>query len=1044
MNSTLSIAERERLLQMARAARLERSAPKTTPIERASREEPLPLSFAQQRLWFLEQLGGLGSTYHIRKRRRMRGGVDPAALARALDALVARHEALRTTFMQVDGVPRQRIAPAAASRFHLAEHDLAGRAGAKAELERLAAEEGRAPFDLERGPLVRGRLVRLADDDHVLLVTMHHIVSDAWSSEVFFSELATLYAAFREGREAALPELPVQYADYAVWQRRWVGGEVLRAQADYWTRTLSGAPELLELPTDHPRPARQDHAGAQLGLELGEALTAGLRALSRRHGTTLFTTLLAAWAVVLGRLSGQADVVVGSPVAGRGRREIEGLIGFFVNTLALRVDLSGSPTVAGLLGRVGTRVLDAQHHQDIPFEQVVELADPARSLSYHPLFQVMFVWQNAARRDGAEPPRAEGSGAGAETAHPEATFDLTLTLREAGDRIVGGVTYAASLFEPATVERHLGYLRRVLEEMVADDAQPVERLAMVPPAERRQLLDEWNRTAAEYASDACAHELFETQAARTPGALALACGTVRLSYAELNARANRLAHHLRASGVGPGARVAICVERGPGMIVALLAVLKAGGAYVPLDPAYPAERLRWMMEDSAPALLLASGEVAARIAGAAVPWIDPEAGAGAWAHAPATDPERGALRPGHLAYVIYTSGSTGHPKGAMVQHRNVCAMVAAQLRSLPVEAESRVLQFASFSFDGHVFEVFLALARGASLHLSGHPGALAGDDLARTAARAGITHAILPPAVLAALPAGERLPSIRTLLVSGDAPGADLMARWAPGRRLINGYGPTEATVCTTLHDHAPGGATPPPIGRPVANVRVYLLDAAGEPVPRGARGELYIGGATVGRGYWRRPALTAERFVPDPFGAEPGARLYRTGDLARWNAAGELEFAGRVDAQVKVRGFRIEPGEIEARLLEHPAVEAAVVVARADGTGARRLVAYHAGSSPAEPEALRAHLLERLPEHMVPAAYVHLPALPLTPSGKVDRRALPAPEGDAFARRGHEAPATETEAALAGIWAELLAWSGWGAGTTSSSWAGTRSWPCR
>ncbi|HEU0055422.1 MAG TPA: amino acid adenylation domain-containing protein, partial [Longimicrobium sp.] len=988
------------------------------PIEPAAREGRLPLSFAQQRLWFLEQLGDLGSTYHMRTRLRLRGELDHDALVRALDGLVARHEALRTTFAQVDGVPEQRIAPAD-SGFHLVEHDLGAESNAEAELGRLLAEEAGARFDLERGPLIRGRLIRMAADDHVLVLTMHHIVSDGWSMGVLTGELAALYAAHHEGRDADLPALPVQYADYAAWQRRWVEGEVLRAQSDYWAETLAGAPELLELPTDRPRAGRMDPAGARVGVELDEALTAGLKSLAQRQGTTLFMTVLAGWAVVLGRLSGQDDVVIGTPVANRGRREIEGLIGFFVNTLALRVDLSGAPTAAELLERVKERTLAAQHHQDIPFEQVVERVDPVRSLSHTPLFQVMFAWQNAPSGSLELPGLALGRVEAAED-RGTAKQDVGLTLGEAGGRIVGSVTYATALFDHDTVERWVGYLRRVLEEMVADEHRRVARLPMLPSAERARVLEAWNRTEAEYAGESCAHELFERQAARAPDALALGCGSLRLGYAELNARANRLAHHLRSLGVGPDARVAISLERGPEMVVALLAVLKAGGAYVPLDPDYPAERLRWMLEDSAPSLLLTRGALTARFAEAGVPLLD-LADDAAWAGAPATNPERGELRPAHPAYVIYTSGSTGRPKGAMIQHRNVCGMVAAQERILPLEPGSRVLQFASFSFDGSVYEVFLALARGASLHLPEHPGPLAGDDLVRTVAEAGITHAIIPPAVLAALPDDERLPSIHTLIVSGDAPPVDLMARWSEGRRLINGYGPTEATVCTTLHDHVPGSAAAPPIGRPVANVRVYLLDAAGEPVPRGTAGELYIGGATVGRGYWRRAALTAERFVPDPFGAEPGARLYRTGDLARWNAAGELEFAGRVDAQVKVRGFRIELGEIETRLLEHPAVEEAVVVARQDdGAAAKRLAAYWVGGA-VEPEALRAHLLERLPDYMVPAAYVRLPALPLNPNGKVDRGALPAPEGDAFARRGYEAPVGETETALAEIWAEVL-----------------------
>ncbi|HEX6039826.1 condensation domain-containing protein, partial [Longimicrobium sp.] len=741
------------------------------PIEPAPRDGPLPLSFAQQRLWFLEQLGDLGSTYHMRTRLRLRGALDRAALVRALDGMVARHEALRTTFVQVDGVPGQRIAPADAG-FLLVEHDLEGRADGEAELARLLAREARAPFDLERGPLIRGRLVRLAPDDHVLAMTMHHIVSDGWSMGVLTGEMSALYAAHVRGREAALAPLPVQYADYAAWQRRWVEGDVLRAQSDYWARTLGGAPELLELPVDRPRAATMDPAGARLAVELDAELTAGLRALSRRHGTTLFTTLLAGWAVVLSRLAGQDDVVIGTPVANRGRREIEGLIGFFVNTLALRVELGGAPTVAELLGRVGARALEAQHHQDIPFEQVVERVAPARSLSHTPLFQVMFTWQNTPRGSLELPGLALGRVAAAED-RDTVKQDLALTLGEAGGRILGSVTYATSLFDHGTMERWLGYLRRVLAGMVADDAQPVGRLPMLPADERARVLEEWNRTEAELAADACAHELFEAQADRAPGALALACGPVRLSYGELNARANRLAHHLRSLGVGPDARVALSLERGPRMVVALLAVLKAGGAYVPLDPGYPGERLRWMLEDSAPSLLLTTGDLAPRFADAGVPLLD-VGDETAFAGAPSTNPARGALRPSHPAYVIYTSGSTGRPKGAVIQHRNVCGMVAGQLRSLPLQAETRVLQFASFSFDGSVYEVFLALARGASLHLPETPGPLAGDDLVRTVAGAGITHAILPPAVLAALPDDERLPSIHTIIVSGDAPPVDL------------------------------------------------------------------------------------------------------------------------------------------------------------------------------------------------------------------------------------------------------------------------------
>ncbi|MBW3656165.1 MAG: AMP-binding protein, partial [Gemmatimonadetes bacterium] len=576
----LTLAQRRELLKMARARDLVGDRSGLPSIEPAPRDERLPLSFAQQGLWFVEQLGTLGAAYHIPLRLRLRGELYLDALMRALNGIVARHEALRTTFAQVDGIPEQRIAPAEPGGLHLVEYDLSAEADAEAELGRLVAEEARAPFDLERGPLIRGRLVRLAADDHVLLLTMHHIVSDGWSMRVLLGELAARYAAHQEGREADLPELPVQYADYAAWQRRWVEGEVLREQADYWTRTLGGAPELLELPTDHPRPAQQNHAGASLHVELDEALTAGLKVLSRRHGTTLFMTLLAGWAAVLGRLSGQDDVVVGTPTAGRGRGEIEGLIGFFVNTLPLRVDLSGSPTVAALLARVKERALAAQQHQDIPFDQVVELVHPARSLSHSPLFQVVFAWVNSPLGAGISLPGLELDAV--LTGASQAKFDLSLTLQEAGDRIVGGVEYATALFERATVERYLGYLRRVLEAMVEDERQALDHLPLLSPAERWQVVEGWNATDAEYPADRCIHELFEVQVARTPDAVAVRLEEASLTYRELDRRANRLAHSLRRRGVGPEVRVGVLVERSPDLVAAMLGVLKAGGAYVPL------------------------------------------------------------------------------------------------------------------------------------------------------------------------------------------------------------------------------------------------------------------------------------------------------------------------------------------------------------------------------------------------------------------------------------------------------------------------------
>ncbi|HET7461733.1 MAG TPA: amino acid adenylation domain-containing protein, partial [Longimicrobium sp.] len=1022
----LTLADRSKLLSMARARELARRGSELPPVEPAARGERVPLSFAQQRLWFIEQLGDQGSTYHIRSSLRLRGELDRGALLRALDGVVARHEALRTVFVETDGVPEQRIAPAGAGAFRLVEHDLGGRGDAEAELERLMGEEARARFDLERGPLVRGRLVRLAADHHVLLLTMHHIVSDGWSMGVFFDELSALYAAHREGRPAGLAGLPVQYADYAAWQRRWVEGRVLQEQAEYWAHALAGAPELLELPADHPRPNRVDHAGAYLPLELDEELTSGLKALSRRHGTTLFMTLLAGWAAVLGRLSGHDDVVVGTPTAGRGRKEIEGLIGFFVSTLALRVELGDAPTVAELLARVKQRVLDAQKHQDIPFEQVVERLDPTRSLSHHPLFQVLFAWQNTPRGGGVALAGLEADSVSAAPVHVQANLDLSLSLREAGGRIVGGVTYATALFERETVERWAGYLRRALREMAADDTLRVDRLALLEPHERARLVEEWNRTGAEYPRESCIHQLFEEQARRTPDAAALVFEGEHLSYAELNRRANRLAHHLRALGVGPDVRVAVCVERGPAMLEGLLAVLKAGGAYVPLDPSYPADRLAYMLGDSAPAVLLAHAAAAGTIAGGGVPLVD-LADPAAWAHRPDSDPAVAALRPDHLCYVIYTSGSTGRPKGVANRHRAVANLLAWSQRAWPLGAGDAVLQRISFSFDVSVRELFWPLMAGARI-VPARPGSQGDPDhVVELIARERIGTAHLPSLLRAFVehPGAAACTSLRRVLNGGEALPPAVARRFfevLPDAALFHMYGPTETTVASSAFRWTPGFAgAAAPIGRPIANTRVYVLDALGEPVPAGVAGEICIGGAGTARGYLGRPLLTADRFVADPFAGEPGARMYRTGDLGRWRADGTLEFLGRGDGQVKIRGYRIEPGEIEARLAEHPEVREAVVVAREDAPGEKRLVAYLAGGEGAGAEVLRAHLRETLPEYMVPAAYVRLEGLPRTPNGKVDHRALPAPEGDAFATRAYEPAAGDVEELLAGIWAEVL-----------------------
>jgi amino acid adenylation domain-containing protein len=1051
MNPTLSIAEREQLLRMARAASLERSGPKSSPIVPVERGGRLALSFAQQRLWFLEQLGELGGTYHIPEQLRLRGALDRAALARALERIVARHESLRTVFVLVDGQPEQRILPVEESGFGVVEHDLRGEPHAETEVERLVTREADAPFDLQRGPLVRARLVRLADDDHLLLVTMHHVVSDAWSMGVFTRELGTLYTAFSQGQPDPLPALPVQYADYAAWQRHWVKGEVLDAQAAYWARTLAGAPELLELPTDHARPARQDHAGAAVQVELGRELTAGLTALSHRHGTTLYMTLLAGWATVLARLSGQDDLVVGTPSANRARPEVEELIGFFVNTLALRVELSGAPTVAGLLAQVKARALEGQRNQDIPFEQVVERLRPTRSLAYSPLFQVMFGWEGGAGGPLELPGLTLAPAASAPRV--SAKFDLLLSLGENDGRITGEVEYATSLFERATVERWVGYLRRVLEGMVADESRPVGRLEIVPEDERRRMVEAWGRAEAAEPGESCVHALLEAQVARTPDAAAVVFGRERLTYAELNAAANRLARRLRAAGVGPEERVGVMLERGPELVVALLAVLKAGGAYLPLDPALPAGRRAGLAADAGAAVLVTRDPALEGFAGTVVSPAEAEGEGG--------EDLRLDVPAAALAYVIYTSGSTGTPKGVGVEHAEAAAHCRAAVAAYGLTPADRVLQFAAAGFDVSLEQVLAPLSAGACVVLRGNevPTPL---ELARQAAEQGLT-VVNPPTAywhqLAADAAALEIlaPAVRLVIAGGEAMSPAAARGWAAGPaagvRLLNAYGPTEAVVTCTAYDvpaTLPEGAVHVPVGRPLPGRAAYVLDGWMHPAPLGAPGELCIGGV-LARGYLGRPAATAQAFVPDPFSATPGARMYRTGDRARWleeksaevrecvsaevgsasadsrtdapthSRTGVLEFLGRRDHQVKVRGYRIEPGEIEARLAEHPEVRESVVVAREDTPGDRRLVAYVVGGEGASAEALRAHLGAALPAYMVPSAFVRLDALPLTPNGKLDRGALPAPEGDAHAEREYEDPVGKVEQALAEIWTELL-----------------------
>ncbi|HEU4881108.1 MAG TPA: amino acid adenylation domain-containing protein, partial [Longimicrobium sp.] len=1015
MNSVATLTEltpgqRLELVKMARARKLVGDRPELPPIEPAAREGRLPLSFAQERLWFIDRLEPGSAVYNLSAASRLGGALDRAALERALGEIVRRHEALRTVFAEVDGSPVQVIAPFGGFVLPVEDLSALSEGDREAAVRRRAGEEARRPFDLSAGPLFRALLLRLGEEDHVVLLSMHHVVSDGWSMGVFFRELSSLYEAYREGRESPLPELPVQYADYAVWQREQLHG-ALEQQLGYWRKRLADVPALLDLPADHPRPAVQTFRGASERVQLPLEVLERLRALGRQEGATLYMIALAAFQVLLSKYSGSEDIVVGSPIAGRTRKEVAGLIGFFVNTLVLRTDVSGDPGFRELLGRVREVALGAYEHQEVPFERLVAELSPERSLSHSPLFQVSFTLENAQDTGG----RLAGlSGQGVGTELEVAKFDLSLSLTESDRGLGGWLSYSTDLFERGTILRMLGHLERVLEQVAADADVRLSRLELLGEAERALVLEAWNRTEAEVPADRCVHELFEAQAARTPEAVALVFEDETLSYAELNARANRLAHHLRGLGVGPDARVAICVERGPEMVAGLLAILKAGGAYVPLDPAYPADRLRYMLEDSAPAALVTQSSLSGTFAGLDVPAVELDALAPAWAELPETNPGV-PVRPGDLAYVIYTSGSTGRPKGVMVEHRSLVNHTAWQAEAFGIGAGDTVLQRTSISFDASVWELWTPLATGARMLLLSSDAAKDPGAIGRVMGEGGVTVAQLVPtllqAVLGARP-GARLPC-RILFCGGEPLPAALVeeARAAGAGEVVNLYGPTEATIDSTSHVCVPDGRAPA-IGRPVANARVYVLDARGEPTPVGVAGELYVGGAGVARGYLNRAGLTAERFVADPFATEPGVRMYRTGDLGRWRADGTLEFLGRTDFQVKIRGFRIELGEIEAALREHEGVRECAVLAREDA-----VVAYVVGG--VETDALRAHVRRSLPEFMVPSAFVFLAALPLTPNGKLDRKALPAPEY-ADADR-YVAPRNPVEEVLAGIWAEVL-----------------------
>ncbi len=1015
----------EGLAQRVETAREAATGLEAVPLKPIPRDgSELPLSFAQQRLWFLDQLEPGSPFYNIPVALRIRGELNIDALQKTLSEIVRRHEVLRTTFKNVEGKPVLEVHSPGPVEIPLDDLRHLSPDQREAEARQRAREEARTPFDLAKGPLFRTRLIQLGDDDFLALITMHHIISDGWSIAVFIEEVAKLYPAFLEGNGTPLPELPIQYADFAAWQRKWLQGERLEKQLNYWRHQLADAPPVLELPTDKPRPPVQTFNGDTARMEIPAELVQWARAIGRREGATLFMTLLAAFQALLSRYSGQDDVVVGTPIAGRNRSELEKLIGFFVNTLALRAHLEPHMNFRQLLRQVRQVSLGAYAHQDLPFEQLVEALQPERNMSHSPIFQVMFVFQNQPME------RLELPGITLEPfeANPGiAKFDISFIAVENEDRLFVEWEYNTDLFEKSTIQRMMTHFQKLLQAVLEQPDEPLSALPLMDREELNRILVEWNNRQRPFDRNVCVHEKFAGVVREHPDAIAVEFWTPsgeasRLTYRELDKRANQLAHYLQKMGVSPETLVGISMERSLEMVIGILGVLKAGGAFVPIDPTYPPERVAFMLQDSHVTVLLTHSFLVDQLPEhhARVVALDRE-----WAEVDRenAEPPRVATVPENLAYVIYTSGSTGKPKGTMLAHRGLINLAQAQQEAFDIQVGKRILQFSALSFDASVWELVMALLNGATLVLTGRENIVTGQGLLQVLRDARITTVTLPPSVLAVVPQ-ETLPQLETIILAGEKVTGDLVDRWGKNRLFFNAYGPTETTVCASMHlcqGHYPQG---PPIGGPIPNFELYVLDPNFQPVPVGVPGELFIGGPGLARGYLDRSDLTAEKFVPHPFSHRPGERLYRSGDLVRWLPNGELEFLGRVDFQVKVRGFRIELGEIEAVLSEHQGVKDAVVVAREDRKGDKRLVAYFIPVDDQGPTIgeLRDYLRRQLPDYMVPATFVRMEVFPLTPSGKIDRRRLPQPEFDRRALEAeYVAPRNDIEEKLVAIVSDLL-----------------------
>ena len=982
----------------------------------------MPTSFGQDRLWFIHQFDPENISYNSGHAYRLVGQLNLAALEKSLNEIVKRHEILRTSFSFTKGQPVQVISPASKLSINFADLRNLAEADREAEAKRLATGLVRQPYDLAKSPPLRISVLCLDENMHVLVLALHHIIHDAWSADILFRELLTLYNAYSAGHPSPLDELPIQYADFSVWQREYLKGDVLERLLAYWKKLLVDVPPGLELPTSRPRPPIQTHNGACQTFVLPPSLFQSLKDLSRQENVTLFMTLLAAFKVLLNRYTGQVDIVVGSPSAGRTRIETEGLIGFFVNTLALRTNLAGNPSFRELLRLVREVALGAYAHEEVPFEKLVSELQPERDLSRTPIFQIMFNLINVPR-SAIEARELAISKFDIESGI--APFDLDLTIVEKEGKQSIFIRYNTDIYDTIAIERLKGHFQTLLEAIVQDSEKRIFDLPLLTEAEHHQISFIWNDTKSDYCRDRRIDQLFETQVERSPEAVAVVFEDKQLTYDELNCRANQLAHHLRTLGVGAEVPVGICVDRSIEMVVGLLGILKAGGAYVPLDPAYPTERLYFMLADIHPPVLLTQSHLLNNLPAYTGEIICLDDVGPAIAQESKKNPDNGATS-ANLAYVIYTSGSTGQPKGVEIEHASVVNLITWHLQAYKVKPTDRATQLASLAFDASVWELWPYLTIGASIHIVDEETRAYPSKLLEWLSAKEITYCFMPTP-LAESVLEERLPerlALRAVLTGGDKlhrrPPKDIPFR------LINHYGPTENSVVTTWAPVEPpnGNDIPPPIGRPICNNQIYILDPHLNPVPIGIPGELHISGDGLARGYCNRPELTAEKFIQNPFSDDPESRMYRTGDLARFLSDGNIEFLGRIDHQVKIRGFRIELGEIESVLIQHPAVSEAVAIAREDLLNDKRLVAYVVADPKQiiDSSEIRDYLQRKLPAYMVPAAFVKLDQLPLDHNGKVDRKRLPTPDISRSALAvSFVAPRTPAEEVLAGIWCEVL-----------------------